>query len=99
MLVRIFGPLVAGVITGQHGMSAAPLPIGAEWVSLSRTPGVLDLWLGACVDSVLVLAPAFAFLHARGSTRRLDRLASRSSQVAATGVGVFGLLLLVELPR
>ena len=100
VLVWTFGPLVAGMITGQHGMSVAPLPIGAEWVSLSRTPGVVDLWLGACIDTMLVLAPAFAFLPACALPAvRLDRMAPLASQIAATGFGLFGLLLLVELPR
>jgi hypothetical protein len=103
LLIWIAGPLVAGWLSGAHGPgpSVVPLPVGLEWSRLSATAGVFGAWLGSCVDGVLVLAPAFALtlLAPRASETSSRRVRPTSSDVAAIAFCVFGLLLVVELPR
>jgi hypothetical protein len=78
-----------------------PLPIGLEWHWLSATPHAPDMWLGTIVDSALVLIPAFAIasLPTRTPLPPLRLYRPSTSLVAAISVGLFGLWLLVELPR
>jgi len=99
LLVWTAGPFVAGLLSGARGV--APLPVGWEWNWLSSTPHARDLWLGSIVDSALVLVPAFAVasLQPRASLPPLRHYRPRPSLVAAISVGLFGLWLLVELPR
>ena len=77
------------------------MPVGNEWFWLSGTGRALDAWLGTGVDSVLVLAPAFAAarLFSRAPAVPLRRFRPTPADIAAFGLGLFGVLLLVELPR
>lgn len=99
LLVWTAGPYAAGLLSGAHGV--VPLPIGLEWNWLSATPHARDLWLGTLVDAALVLVPAFAItsLQPRATLTPLRQFRPRPSLVAAISVGLFGLWLLVELPR
>jgi hypothetical protein len=103
LVVWVVGPLLAGWLGGAHGpgQSPVPLPVGLEWSRLSATAGGFGAWLGACVDGALILAPAFALtLLAPPSSEPSSRPPRpTSSDIAAIAFGVFGLLLVVELPR
>jgi Domain of unknown function (DUF5658) len=97
------GPFVAGWISGvpAAGAHVVPLPIGTQWFSMNPTGGVLVAWLGTLVDALLALVPAFAVARVleRDPKTRVRGLRPHSSGIAAIGFGVFGLLLVVELPR
>jgi hypothetical protein len=95
-------PLVAGIV-GPLGPGSvrtfAPAPIGAEWIWLGAGSHTVDVWLGAAVDAALVLLPAFVFATSRRSPADGRRSVARSARLAAAGLGLFGLWLVVELPR
>jgi hypothetical protein len=99
LVVWVGGPYLAGLLSGAHGV--APLPVGLEWSWLSATPHALDLWLGSLIDAALVMVPAFAMvgLHSRAPLTAPRWSRPRQSLVGAISLGLFGLWLLVELPR